>query len=102
MSRLGVSNYGYIFDEIINQPYITNPIYSIYTQDFESNSFSYITDHIPNHNIHPISLDITNDKIAMDVLEVQTLIQYTKTCDKYVFLPITKNITRKSNSLGLG
>lgn len=88
ISRLGISNYGYTFSKLLNQPYITNPIYSIYTQDFESDEFNYITDYIPENSIFPISLDITSEKISMDVLEVQTLIEYIKICDKNIFLPI--------------
>lgn len=85
ISRLGISNYGYTFSKLLNQPYITNPIYSIYTQDFESDEFNYITDYIPENSIFPISLDITSEKISMDVLEVQTLIEYIKICDKNIF-----------------
>lgn len=107
LSRLDISNYGYILNELIKQPYITNPIYSIYTQDLHyeeshGDDFNFITDHVPNVSIFPMSLDITNTKISMDALEILTVMKFIESCDnKYVILPIIYNCDlKKSGHIG--
>jgi hypothetical protein len=99
VNNMNPSNYGFMLNYITEQPYITNPNleFSIYKLPFVDGQFEYITNSNDSHT-WPITFSIADNCIMMNIISVESLLEFLNIDKDLIFLPVFYECTLKNNS----
>ncbi len=78
-----------ILKELLDQPYIHNPEYSIFQYDIQKHTLELITSFIEKNSIYPINFQIADKNVIVNCLSILSLGTFLINSDnRYVFLPV--------------
>ena len=99
INNMTPANYGFILNYITNQPYISqkNLEFSIYKLPFIDGQFEYITNSNDSQT-WPITFSIADNCVMMNIISVETLLEFLNIDKNLVFLPVYYECTFKNTS----